>query len=210
NPVGIGVNWTCTMDVALRAVSWAIGLELVHPSRALDERFWIRAYEALFEHGAFIRANLENTYEVTSNHFLSNVAGLWFLGAVFADLPDGAAWQSFARTSLEQEIDVQVLPDGADFESAVPYHRLVAELFLGSLRLADFQGAPLSAHYRARVRDMVAYLAGVTRPDGLMPQVGDADDGRLHVMDGAGRTPPQDGRHLAGAGAAIFPERDWA
>ncbi len=25
NPIGIGVNWTCTMDVALRAANWAVG-----------------------------------------------------------------------------------------------------------------------------------------------------------------------------------------
>ena len=31
NPIGIGVNWTCTMDVALRAANWAIALELIRP-----------------------------------------------------------------------------------------------------------------------------------------------------------------------------------
>jgi uncharacterized heparinase superfamily protein len=209
NPVGIGINWTCTMDVALRAVNWAVGLELVRSSR-LEPAFWNRAYRALFDHGVFTRDNLENTYEVTSNHFLSNVAGLWFLGAVFADLPQGAEWKTFARTALEQEIDVQVLPDGADFESSVPYHRLVAEIFLGCARLADFQREPLSSHYQSRVRDMVGYLAAVTRPDGLMPQIGDADDGRLHVFGGYGSTTPQDGRHLFGPAAAMFAEPAWA
>ena len=104
---------------------------------------------------------------------------------------------------------MQVLPDGADYESSIPYHRLVAELFLGAARLADYQGAPLSAGYRARVHDMVAYLAAVTRPDGLMPQVGDADDGRLHVFDGYGTTSPQDGRHLFGPASAMFDEPAW-
>ncbi|MCU1385401.1 MAG: hypothetical protein JWL71_4098 [Acidobacteria bacterium] len=210
NPVGLGINWTCTMDVALRAVSWAIALELISDSSALEPEFWRRAYSALFDHGIFIRANLENTYEVTSNHFLSNVAGLWFLGAVFADVPQGAAWQAFARESLEQEIDVQVLPDGADFESSIPYHRLVAELFLGCQRLADHQQAPLSPHYQERVRAMIAYLAAVQRPDGLMPQVGDADDGRLHVLSGYGTTTPQDARHLFGPASAMFGEPAWA
>src|SRR6185436_1407129 len=36
NPIGIGVNWTSTMDVALRAVSWAIALELVRASDGPD------------------------------------------------------------------------------------------------------------------------------------------------------------------------------
>jgi hypothetical protein len=210
NPVGIGINFTCTMDVAIRAVNWALGLQMIHRSTALNIGFWRRAYRALYETGVFTRNHLENTYEVTSNHFLSNVVGLWFLGAVFADLPAGQEWLAFARQSLEQEIAVQVLPDGADYESSVPYHRLVTELFLASLRLGDFRKTPLSDNYRGRVRDMVAFLAAVTRPDGLMPQAGDADDGRLHVFSGYGITSPQDGRHLFGPAAAIFEEPAWA
>lgn len=209
NPIGIGVNWTCTMDVGLRAVSWVVALDLVRCCPALDGSFRIRAAQALFDHGVFIRNNLENTYEVTSNHFLSNVVGLWFLGALFADLPEGSNWMSFARQALETEIDVQVLPDGADFESSVPYHRLVAELFLGCARLADHRGQPLSDRYRARVRDMVEYLACVLRPDGLMPQSGDADDGRLHVLSGAGEGTPQDARHLLGPAAGVFDRPEW-
>jgi hypothetical protein len=189
---------------------YAREIALVRQSPALAEAFWVRAYSALFDHGVFIRGNLENTYEVTSNHFLSNVVGLWFLASAFARLPAGEEWAAFARESLEREIDVQVLSDGADFESAVPYHRLVAELFLGCLRLADLNGAPLSAHYRQRTRDMVIYLAGVLRPDGLMPQVGDADDGRLHVFTGYGSTSPQDPRHLFGPAAVLFDEPQWA
>ena len=209
NPVGVGVNWTCTMDVGLRAANWAIGLEMVRGCQALDEAFWTRSYAVLFDHGVFIRNNLENTYEVTSNHFLSNLLGLLFLGAVFGDLPHGAEWQAFARASIEHEMTVQVLADGADYESSVPYHRLVAELFLGALRLTDVRGAPMPPSFHERVRDMVAYLAAVMRPDGLMPQAGDADDGRLHVFEGYGETTPQDARHLLGAAGAIFDVSEW-
>lgn len=209
NPAGVGVNWTCTMDVGLRAVSWTIGLELVRASTALDEAFWARAFSALYDHGVFIRNNLENTFEVTSNHFLSNLTGLLWLGAVFADLAEGTAWLSFAQRALEHEMTVQVLPDGADYESSVPYHRLVTEIFLASARLADHRRAPLPATHRARVKDMVAFLAAVTRPDGLMPQVGDADDGRLHVLGGYGAVTPQDARHLFGPAAAMYGEPAW-
>src|SRR5438046_9002218 len=108
------------MDLALRAANWAIGLELVSGSTTLDDAFWERAFGALFDHGVFIRGNLENTFEVTSNHFLSNVVGLHFVSAVFADLPSGVAWNTFARESLEKEIDIQVLPAGAACESYIP------------------------------------------------------------------------------------------
>ncbi len=170
NPVGTAVNWTCTMDVALRAANWALALELIR-SCPMPAGFWHTAYDALFEHGVFIERHLENTYEVTSNHFLSNVVGLFYVAAVFHDLPRGRMWDRQCRAWLAQEMDVQVLSDGADYESSVPYHRLVAELLLGAARVADCAGTPLPAAWLVRLRSMVDFLVAVLRPDGLMPQI---------------------------------------
>jgi hypothetical protein len=209
NPIGTAVNWACTMDVALRAANWTIGLDLVRPCAALTETFWQEAYRALFDHGTFIESHLENTYGVTSNHFLSNVVGLFFLAAVFDDLPRGRLWDRQCRAWLVEEMKVQVLADGADFESSVPYHRLMIELFLGAARLADYSGAPLPPGMRDRLRQMVDFFAAVQRPDGLMPQIGDADDGRLHILSGYGTAPPQDGRHLFGPAACFLGRHEW-
>jgi hypothetical protein len=200
------------MDVGLRAVNWTIGLELIRPCQAIPREFWQEAYKALFDHGTFIENHLEDrkTYGVASNHFLSNVIGLFFLAAVFDDLPKGAAWDRQSRAWLAHEMDLQVLPDGADFESSVPYHRLVTELFLGAARLADFRGRPFPKRMLGRVRTMVDFISAVQRPDGLMPQVGDADDGRLHILSGYGGWQPQDARHLFGPAACMFQKGEWA
>lgn len=208
NPVGTAVNWVCTMDVALRAANWALALELIRPC-GLSHDSWLTAYEALFDHGAFIERHLENHYEVTSNHFLSNVVGLFYVAAVFRDLPCGKQWNRQCREWLVQEMDRQVLADGADYESSVPYHRLVTELFLGAARVADASGEPLPGALLDRLEVMIDVLAAVLRPDGLMPQVGDADDGRLHILSGYGTWKPQDPRHLFGPAASMFQRAEW-
>ena len=209
NPIGAGVQYTCTMDVAIRAVNWALAFELIRSSRALDDETVKRAYRSMFDLGSFIGQNLENTYEVTSNHFLSNVVGVCALGAVFHELPAGGRWLAQARAWLEEEMRVQVLDDGADYESSVPYHRLVTELFLSGARLAQMTGSPLSDGYLASLRRMIEFLVAVTRPDGLLPQVGDADDGRLHIFSDYGDWNPQDGRHVLGPAAFMFDAPEW-
>ena len=46
NPIGMGINFTCTMDVAIRALNWAIGLELGHGCAAIDRAWWQRVDQA--------------------------------------------------------------------------------------------------------------------------------------------------------------------
>lgn len=209
NPPGIGVNWTCTMDVGIRAANWAIALDLVNNCEDVPEEQFFDAYACLFDHGIFIRANLENTYETTSNHYLSNVVGLHFIGAFFQDLPTGKEWIDFSARSVQKEIDVQVLPDGADFESSVPYHRLVIELFLGSYRLSQHLGQPFSAHFAKRLGEMVDYLCGVLLPNGEMPIFGDADDGRLMIATDYCVWNRKDARHLLAPASLALANNDW-
>ena len=208
NPVGYGIHWTCTMDVAIRAANWALALEMVRTYPASEDA-WIMAYRSLFEHGQFIRSNLEDKYEVTSNHFLSNVVGLFYLAQVFQESKEANKWEEFSRNAIEREMQVQVLPDGADFESSVPYHRLVAELFLGVVKVSDQSGRPFSGQLRTRLQEMVEFLLGVLRPDGLMPQMGDADDGRLHILTDYGTWKPQDARHLLASASHVLGIAEW-
>lgn len=209
NPVGTGMQFVCTMDVAIRAFNWVIAFDLIRRSAAFDAAAMAAASRSLFDVGQFIEENLENNYEVTSNHFLSNIVGLYAVAVVFRDLPAGQRWIARSREWLEQEMQVQVLEDGVDYESSVPYHRLVAELFMGAARIAALHGTPMSDFYLGRLRQMIEFHVAVTRPDGLMPQVGDADDGRLHIFTDYGTWRPQDGRHLAGPAAAMFGEPSW-
>jgi ubiquinone/menaquinone biosynthesis C-methylase UbiE len=209
NPVGIGVNWTCTMDVAIRAANWCLALSLVQDCSRLGNAFWRRAFEALFSHATFIYGNLENHYEVTSNHYLSNVVGLHVLAAEFIDLEAGQEWDCWCRGALETEIKVQIHEEGTDFESAVPYHRLVTELFMASARVARHQGRPLSRDYEAKLARMIDFVFVVTRPDGRMPVIGDADDGRFHIMSHLGEWDRQDGRHLFAPAALLLDRPEW-
>ena len=209
NSAGIGVNWTCTMDVGLRAASWAIALDLINDCRDLDRDALYAAYAALYDHGEFIRANLENISETTSNHYLSNVVGLFYVGAMFRDLAAGRSWLRFASKCVEHEIAVQVLPDGADFESSIPYHRLVIELFLAGYRLSQHIGRPFGPKFHNAFVGMIEYMTGVLTPRGEMPCLGDADDGRFMIATDYCSWRRPDPRHLLAPCAILCERDDW-
>lgn len=186
NPVDIGVNWLCTMDVAIRATNWVAALVLCAPEAAAEP--WARrAAESLVLHGRFIRANLE-TAPARTNHYLSDIAGLAVVAALFARGDEGAAWGRFAAAELIAEMDHQVREDGCGHEASIPYHRLVCELFLcGSQAAESLQPAAFPAWYSQRLSRMLDFVAAYTRPDGLAPQIGDNDDGRFLPLGEYGR-----------------------
>ena len=83
NPVGVGVNWACAMEIALRLVTWTWLFRAFEGSAAwADESFRVRFLSSLFVHALQIERNLEES-DVNSNHFLADAAGLVFAGLFF-------------------------------------------------------------------------------------------------------------------------------
>ncbi len=178
NPVEMGANWICTMDVAIRAANWVAALAIC-AEEVWGQAWGERAAESLLGHGRFIRGHLE-TAEARTNHYLSDVAGLIVVAALFAQGEEGAGWGRWGIEELIAEMEHQVREDGCGHEASIPYHRLVSELFLcGTQAGESLHPGAFPAWYLERLDKMLDFAAAYTRPDGLAPQVGDNDDGRF-------------------------------
>jgi heparinase II/III-like protein len=147
NPLRRGLNWASTMDVAIRAVNWIWGLRLFEKTLAKYPAALFEILRSLYEHGVHIEQNLEYYEECTSNHYLSNVAGLLYIGAACPEFPEADRWLLFGLQELVSEMRRQIYDDGADFEASTHYHRLVAEIFLSCAALAE----RLTSERRARL-----------------------------------------------------------
>jgi hypothetical protein len=188
NPVEFGPNWACTMDVAIRAANWIAALVMV-AGPATDTPWMRRALGSLLLHGRFIRGHLEWA-PTRGNHYLSDIAGLLVVAALFGGSDEGRRWAQFAVEELAGELAHQVREDGCDHEASIPYHRLVAELLICATQAADaIAPGRLSASHHHRIEAMLQFTADYTRPDGLAPQVGDADDGRFLPLGDYGADP---------------------
>jgi heparinase II/III-like protein len=201
NPWGFGVNWACAMDVALRACSWIWGFHFMGASRACAQPKFRRLFlKSLYLHGEHVATHLERG-DVNGNHFLSDGVGLVFLGVFFRATPKGKQWLELGRSIVVDEIFAQTTDDGVDFEQSTSYHRLVLELFLTAYVLLDRAGASPPAEAWTRLERMLEFVAAYSKPDGLAPLIGDADDGRVQKLGSQRRN---DHRYLMAAGAALF------
>ena len=200
NPCAGSVNWSSTMEAALRILSWTWFFRVFHASRAWsDAGFRERFLCALYLHGDFTDRHFEIS-DVNGNHCTADGAGLAFAGLFFGQGKDATRWQARAWSILCDEIPRQVYPDGVDFESSIPYHRLVAELFLLPALYREALGLDVPAPYRERVKAMARFTMAYSRPDGSVPLWGDADDARALPFGGQDLN---DHRYLTGlVGAA--------
>ncbi|MDT7605055.1 MAG: hypothetical protein QOF61_3052 [Acidobacteriota bacterium] len=201
NPAGFGANWANAMEVALRAINLLAAFHVFRRSPQLDEQKLASLLTLFDEHGTFIRQHLEFSHLATSNHYLSNVVGLLWLGVLLPELKAARAWREFGLGEMLREMDKQVLPDGADYESSTGYHRFVTELFLYSFILCRANGIEIADVYWSKLRAMLEYVRAYLRPDASAPLIGDTDGGR--VLAFAPRAADEHA-YLVAAGAVVF------
>jgi uncharacterized heparinase superfamily protein len=229
NPPAFGVNWACTMDVAIRIVNWLWGYWFFKESSSFTNQFLVNFLKSLLAHGRHIMSNLENSDEFPSNHYISNLVGLAYLGFVFPEFKEAKQWREFGIHELIREMERQVYPDGVDYEGSISYHRLVTELFLSAtlLILLNEQhdistsrdecnwfhrmraSKVFPEQYMQRLEKMMEFVIYYTKPDGTAPQIGDNDDGRLHVLSRYGNWDRLDHRYLLSVGAVLFNRPDF-
>lgn len=199
NPYCTGANWMSPMEVALRALNWLAGFYFFCddfsapfgqststsppepsfvPASELQPTFWLGFLKSLYQHGLYLESNLEYTRR-NGNHLVADALGLYALGGFFKHSAKGRAWMQHGKKILEEEILTQTADDGVDYEMSVAYHRLVTEFFAAAYRLGDLHQQPFSPAYKSRLEKMLEYVLAYTKPDGAVPLVGDADDGRL-------------------------------
>ena len=213
NPCHTGVNWRTAMDVALRVVNLLWGLAFIDDSPALSAPLKRRLWRSLWEHGQYLVRHLEFSVRPDGslgnhNHYLSNLVGLVYLGVLFPEFRAAETWRRIGVQGLIEEMERQVLPDGADYESSTTYHRLVLECFTSAALVCRLNGVALPKTFWSRLEKMYAFTMHMARPDGKMPQVGDADDGRVHILSDYGDWERDDHRYLLSLGAALFQRAD--
>jgi uncharacterized heparinase superfamily protein len=201
NPYAGSVNWSCTMEVALRILSWSWFFHIFKHSKAWAEAgFRERLLQALYLHGDFTARNLEKS-DINGNHYTADAAGLVFAGLFFCEDVATQRWLKLGWNTLCEELPIQVFPDGVDFEASIPYHRLVQELFLLPALYRLRQGLEVPDGYRDRLVAMARFTAAYSRSDGSVPLWGDADDARALPLGGQSIN---DHRYLMGLVGAVF------
>ena len=178
NPYARSINWTCSMEVAIRAVNWMYSIYLIKDSPYLTKELIKKIEQSLYLHGYFIYNNLEYSPVYNANHYYSNIVGLIYLGILFKDNPRAKKWLDFAVNEYCHETRMQYLPSGANYENSISYHRLTTEMALCGYFCIKRANITLPIDIRARLIHVLNFVAAYMKDTGA-PLIGDNDDGRF-------------------------------
>ena len=180
NPVGMGVQWSCAMDVGIRVSNLLLAYDIIRNTnhelinKGLDDLI----YKIAVLHGEFIYNNLEYKEGLTGNHYLFNLSGLLFVSNYCKDHPSSNTWMKFASEEIRKEYKKQFFNDGGNFEGSTSYHCLSAEMMAYSTALMLRNNVALSTVFAQGLYKTGRFVSDIAKPGGNIPQFGDNDSGR--------------------------------
>jgi hypothetical protein len=177
NPYLSGVNWTSSLELALRVISWALLYPRLAHNVDSDSNLRDHWLVSIYLHLSRIAGRL-SLYSSANNHLIGELVGLYVGATCFPFWSECANWRDFAHRSLEREILLQVSDDGVNQEQAMSYHLFTLELLLLAFVVGRNCGRPFSDAYAGRLRAMLHFLYAVATPSGDLPLYGDSDDAR--------------------------------
>ena len=205
NPPGTGINWTSSLEVGFRALTWTWIRALTR-----DSDLWTPSRDAAFAHQLWHHGRHIDCYDSVhhspNTHLTGEAIGLVQLALAWPAWPGAAEWGRLGERILLEELDHQILGDGFHFELAPGYHRYTTEFYLLWMVLLKQADKPIPAALPGALERMLDVLAVLRRPDGRLPALGDEDGSTALPLSVAHSRDP--GPILA-AGAALFGRGEW-
>src|SRR5262249_50358233 len=128
NPVGRGINWASSLEVAFRSIAWLWALHMCVDSREVTPDFLARLLKSLIEHGRHIERYL-SYYFSPNTHPTGDALGLFYLGLALPELNRSKGWRALGLRILLDQAPKQVRADGVYFEQTSYYHRYTTDFY---------------------------------------------------------------------------------
>ena len=177
NPFPLGINWTSSLELGVRLISWVWIDRFLRGSKAHDILFGESGilWSSIYWHQWLIGKHYSHGSSA-NNHLVGEMAGLFISSCHWSVFDESKRWQTLAWNILETEIDKQTFACGLNREQAFSYHIFVTEFFL----LAGIEAQMCnveSQQYRDNVRRMLEVVPPLMDAKGNLPRYGDGDEG---------------------------------
>lgn len=166
------IHWYSEMEIGIRMISLMFCVPLLEAYE--DERIaTLRLVDLQYR---FLRDHLTSWWPVTNNHLLVELSALLAYEMLFAGPHPRhqAHWEM-----LERATERQIYPDGGIREQSTSYTRFNLDAYLLLWILCELTSDPVPEFLKNAVERMLEFVIALQQPFGTLPQIGDADGGRV-------------------------------
>jgi heparan-sulfate lyase len=165
-----------SIEAGIRGHSWTSHYQYFIGSPNFTPEVLVAFLNSCYDHAEY----LMTVYRSKSNWGLMEAEGLAFIAMTFPEFKDSEKWLTEAIRRLNNEIDLQVYPDGHQRELAMGYHLGCIDWFIRTYDLARMNGRTdaFPASYEQKVQKMCEVPMKLSHPDGTNQQFGDAWAGK--------------------------------
>lgn len=157
-------------------------------SKSFDDDALVLMLKSFAEHAQYLQK-----FPTSGNWLEMETNGLYHVGALFPEFKESRLWRETALGRFTHEIDVQVYPDGAQYELAPGYHGVALGNFLGPVHIAKMTGFAPPVDYLAKLERMFDYFLYSMQPTRMTPPLNDSGAGPV--------------THWMAQGATLYPSR---
>ena len=157
-----------TIEAGIRMMSWIFHISVFIDSPALTDKLVTEYYISLYEHGWRLRTKCTH-----GNWLIMEMHGLLKSALTGYFFNDSKAWYDYAVTRLCAELDIQVYPDGFQYELSTNYHRVVDGNYEDILRIFGILGIEPPKEIMERLEKLYNMYPQLTRPSRCLPDIND-------------------------------------
>lgn len=157
--------------ISLRGINWIKFLTLHRASITEDDLRYIDNH--LYAQYVFLSKRIE--YHIMGNHLLENAFSMVIAAIYFQHY----SWYQHYSQLLIDELEEQILPDGAHFEQAPMYHCIILDRLLDTYNISKHnprfeRQAELTSFLERQAELMLGHLESITYSDGSIPLLNDS------------------------------------
>ncbi|MCF6333496.1 MAG: heparinase II/III family protein [Draconibacterium sp.] len=165
-----------SIEAGIRGNSWTGLFQRFIGSPNFTPEVLVAFLNSMYDHAEFLMTK----YSTRSNWGLMEAEGMAFIAITFPEFKFSEKWKTEAFRRLNNEINIQVYPDGHQRELAIGYHLGCINWFLRTYELAKMNGIEnaFPKSYLETIEKMCEVPMKIGLPDGTNAQFGDAWAGK--------------------------------
>lgn len=179
NPFLTGINWTSTMEFAIRAINWMFILAFLRddvPGKLKDQiaTGTINMVDYVEKH--------RSRYSSANNHLLVEAAAIGIAGFAFNYTP----WKETAMSILSEELYKQNYSDGINKELSLHYQVFGMEAYALMAYFLVNNGESIPDSWTLMLKRQCEYVSNCRGKHGEVVVFGDDDEGKILDLVGKG------------------------